>query len=75
MVPHIREGATPLRPWNFSSSSGKGVFQHYRPRPRRVVVFRANATSPPVPSYATTISRRFRGISSNSVLRKDSDRY
>ena len=45
MVPHIREGATPLRPWNFSSSSGKGVFQHYRPRPRRVVVFRANATS------------------------------
>ena len=28
-----------------------------------------------IPSYATTISRRFRGISSNSVLRKDSDRY
>jgi hypothetical protein len=32
MSPHVREGATPLRAWNFSSSSGKGVFQQNRSR-------------------------------------------
>src|SRR5438105_3669004 len=31
MVPRVRERATRLRGCNFSSSSGKGVFQQYRP--------------------------------------------
>src|SRR6266550_850066 len=33
MVPHVLEEARPLRPCNFSSSSRKGVFQQYRPKP------------------------------------------
>jgi hypothetical protein len=31
MVPHVREGATHLWACNFSSSSGKRVFQQNRP--------------------------------------------
>jgi hypothetical protein len=31
MVPHVREGATPLRPRNSSDSPGNGVFQQNRP--------------------------------------------
>src|SRR5207302_9248051 len=60
--PHVPERATPLRGWNFSRSSGKGVFQQNRPQ--AVVV-------PRPPKRTLTDNGRLLGHITNAALRHD----